>query len=59
MIQSDDWTQHDAPLRIRLSDIFGAEIPAAYGGHNHVDLNTQWLRQEIVNESLNIFTPVL
>jgi len=52
MVQNDDWTQHHTPLRIPLSDIFGAQIPGAYGGHNYVDLNTQLLRQKIIDSYL-------
>jgi hypothetical protein len=49
MVQNHDWTLNATPLQISLSDIFGVPIPAAYAGHNHVDLNTQWLRQKIIS----------
>jgi len=49
IVQNDDWTLNETPIRILLSDIFGNQIPAAYVGHTHVDVNTQWLRQKIIN----------
>jgi len=48
IVQNDDWTLNATPIQILLSEIFGNQIPAAYAGHMHVDLNTQWLRQMII-----------
>jgi hypothetical protein len=55
MVQNDDWTHHETPLRILLSDIFGAQIPDAYGSHSHVDLDTRSLR-ELIIDSCVVFT---
>ena len=49
VFQNDDWTLNETPVRILLSDIFGIQVPAAYGAHNYVDINTQRLRQKIIN----------
>jgi len=49
MVQNDDWTLNETPIRILLSDIFGAQIPAAYGNHSHVDLETRSLRESIIS----------
>ena len=49
VVQNDDWTLNETPVQILLPEIFGVQIPAAYGGHTHVDINTQRLRQKIIN----------
>ena len=49
VVQNDDWTLNATPVRILLSEIFGVQIPAAYGGQIHVDINTQRLRQKIID----------
>jgi len=50
VVQNDDWTLNETPVRILLSEIFGVQIPSAYGSHTYVDINTQRLRQKIINE---------
>lgn len=49
VVQNDDWTLNATPVRIFLTEIFGVQVPAAYGDHKHVDINTQRLRQKIIN----------
>jgi len=54
MIWATDWTNSATPLYILLSDIFGQQVPAAYGNNDRVYLDTVSWRQEII-ESASLF----
>ena len=54
MVWATDWTNSATPLYILLSDIFGQQVPAAYGNNDRVYLDTVSWRQEII-ESASLF----
>jgi hypothetical protein len=49
MVWEADWTQAATPLYILLSDIFRGQVPADYGNHDHVDLDTVAWQQAIID----------
>jgi hypothetical protein len=51
MVWATDWTNSATPLYILLSDIFGPQVPAAYGDNDHVYLDTEGWRQQIIQSA--------
>jgi hypothetical protein len=51
MVWEADWTHAATPLYILFSDIFGGQVPADYGNHDRVHLDTVAWRQTIVDSS--------
>ena len=49
MVWEANWTQAATPLYILLADIFRGQVPAAYGNHDCVHLNTVAWRQDIID----------
>ena len=49
MVWQADWTNAATPLYILLSDVFGQQVPAAYGDIDHFNLNTADLRDAIID----------
>jgi len=54
MVWEADWTNGATPLYIRLSDIFGQQVPDVYGDNDRVYLNTDVWRQQMI-ESCALF----
>ena len=48
MVWATDWTNSATNLYILLSDIFGQQVPEAYGTNDRVYLDTEGWRQQIV-----------
>ena len=49
MVWQADWTNYATPLYILLSDVFGQQVPAAYGNIDRFNLNTADLRDAIID----------
>jgi len=49
MVWDADWTNSATPLYIRISDIFGQQVPDVYGDNDRVYLNTGVWRQQMID----------
>jgi hypothetical protein len=50
MVWAEDWTQAATPLYLLLDDIYGpGQVPAEYGNQDHVQMNTEAWRQNILS----------